>query len=118
MCHSTNAFFTLRNLPNSILLAKQIESGRRLSLRKQLDGGFERGILLTNNFVQLCRSHSGLLQLLEGPSGFDALMLADVANEEHTVIWVQPIKQGPHLISARKTGFIDKVKVLALWCEF
>jgi hypothetical protein len=45
-------------------------------------------------------------------------MLADVANEEHTVIRAEPNKQRPYLISARKAGFIDKVKVLALWCEF
>jgi hypothetical protein len=42
--------------------------------------------LLANDLIELGRPHSGFLQLLEGAARFDALMLADIADQEHTVI--------------------------------
>ena len=52
--------------------------------------------------------HSGLLQLLEGAARFDALMLADIADQKHAVIGAESCKKLAHLVRAGKAGFVNK----------
>ena len=53
---------------------------------EQFDGGLERRVFLADDLIELGRAHSGFLQLLEGTARFDALMLADIADQKHAVI--------------------------------
>jgi hypothetical protein len=41
---------------------------------------------LPNNLIKPGDSHSGFLELLERPARFDALMLADIADQKHPII--------------------------------
>jgi hypothetical protein len=58
--------------------------------------------LLANDLIELGRPHSGLLQLFKGAGCLDALMLADIADQEHTVISANPRKELAHLVGAGK----------------
>src|SRR6185437_977350 len=73
----------------------------------------QRGVLLTHNLVELCRPHARSLQLLEGLSGIDALMLACVANHKHLILWSNLIQEIAHLLRRCQRGFIDHIKMLA-----
>ena len=53
--------------------------------------------------------------MLEGAARFDALMLADIADQKHAVMGTKPRKELAHLVGAGKARFIDKVEVLSLW---
>ncbi len=79
-------------------------------MSKQLDGGFESRIALADDFVEFCGAHPSLLQLLEGTSGLDSLVLSRVANKEHAIIWCKASEKLAHLASARQARLIDKVE--------
>ncbi len=70
-----------------------------------------RGFSLTHDLVKLGGLHPGVDQLLEGLAGFDALMLAGVADEQHAVAGFEFGEEVAHLFGAGKTGFIDHVKM-------
>ena len=67
---------------------------------------------MAHDLIESGRTHSGFLQLLEGAARFDALMLAGIADQKHTVIGTKPGKKLAHLIGAGEARFIDKVEVL------
>ncbi len=81
---------------------------------QQFDGRFQSWLLLPNDVVQRRCTHSCLLQLLERTARFDALMLADIADQKHAVMGTKPRKKLAHLIGAGEARFIDKVEVLVV----
>ena len=62
------------------------ESSRNLACRQQFDRRFQGQFPLPNNLIKPGDSHSGFLELLERPARFDALMLADIADQKHPII--------------------------------
>ena len=78
-----------------------------------LDGLFQQGVFLADDLIKLRRVHSGLLQLLKRLSGFNALVLVRIADEDHAVSVIQPHKELVHLFGARETRFIDEVQTAA-----
>ena len=58
--------------------------------------------------------HPGLLQLLEGLSGIDPLMLSCVSDKQHTVLRANLFEEVPHLFRAGEAGFIDHIQVSAV----
>ena len=91
-----------------------VERSGDLARRQQFDGRFQSRVLLANDLIEFGRAHSGFLQLLEGAARFDALMLADIADQKHAVIGTKPRKELAHLVGAGEARFIDKVEVLLL----
>ena len=91
-----------------------VERSGDLARRQEFDDRFQSGILLAHDLIESGRTHSGFLQLLEGAARFDALMLAGIADQKHTVIGTKPGKKLAHLIGAGEARFIDKVEVLLL----
>src|SRR5580658_8005077 len=96
------------------LLLECVEGSGDLAGRQQFDGRFQSRVLLPNDVVQRRHTHSRLLQLLEGSARFHALMLADIADQKHTVIGGNSDKKLSHLVGAGKTRFIDEVEVRSL----
>jgi hypothetical protein len=82
-----------------------------LAFGQHLDSGLQRRVFLADNLVELGGAHSGLLQLLERATCFDALVLACVADQEYAIVAAETRKELAHLVGAGKTRFIDKVKV-------
>ena len=83
---SADALFCVGNFLHAALLLERVERGGDLTCGQQFDGGFECRVLLANDLIELGRAHSGLLQLLEWAARFDALMLADIADQKHSVL--------------------------------
>src|SRR5665213_3089280 len=76
-----------------------------------LDDAEQFRVFLSHNLVKLRGLHSGLLHLLEGFAGIDALMLASVPHEQNPVLRSNLFHETLHLASAGETGFIDHVEV-------
>ena len=102
------------NFLHTALLLECVERSGDLARRQQFDGRFQSRVLLANDLIESGGAHSGFLQLLEGAARFDALMLADIADQKHAVIGTKPRKELAHLVGAGKARFIDKVEVLLL----
>ena len=58
----------------------------------------ELGISLANDRIKLGSLHPGLLQLLEGLSRIDALVLANVSYEQYLILRTNLAKEIAHLL--------------------
>ena len=54
----------------------------------------------------------GLLELLIRTPRLDGVMLADVAHEQHAVLWTESLEEVVHLLRAREARLIEHVQVL------
>src|SRR5271157_5895600 len=96
-------------------LAVQILDGRiNLATGELLDSFFERRVLLAHDLVQMCGSHSGLLQLVVGPSGPDGFMLSHVTHEQNSVLFAESVQEVVNLPGAGETRFIEHVQMFFL----
>jgi len=86
------------------LLVKSIESSRDMARRQHFHGRFQSRVLLAHDLIELSRVHPGFLQLLKRTARFDALMLADIADQKHAVIIIgtNPFEEIAHLVGAGK----------------
>ena len=89
----------------------RFERGRDLAIGQHFDSGFERRVFLPDDLVELCGSHSSLLQLLKWAARFNALMLAHIADQQHAVIGTEAGEKLAHLVGAGKARFIDEVEM-------
>ena len=101
---SADAFFCVGDFLHTALLLECVERGGHLARGQQFDGRFQSRVLLAHDLIESGRAHSGFLQLLERAARFDALMLADIANQKHAVITIgsKTRKELAHLIRAGK----------------
>src|ERR1700691_4702565 len=76
-----------------------------------LDRPQQLRVLLTNDLVEPRGVHSGLDQLLEGLAGLDALMLANIADEQDAVAGIEFGEEVAHLLCAGKARLIDHIKM-------
>jgi hypothetical protein len=60
--------------------------------------------------VSLHRFHAGVLELREGPPGINRLMLPPVADEQHTVVRMEPIHKFMHLPGRCQRGFVEYIE--------
>jgi hypothetical protein len=79
------------------LSIKASDCGFNLATRQLLNGQLQLRITLSNDLVECCRPHSGLLKLCEGPSCLDRLVLPSVSNKQHTVTPLQATEEFVHL---------------------
>ena len=105
------ALFGVRNFPYTALFLECVQCSRYLTSGKHLDGGFECRVLLADDLVKFGCTHSSLLQLLKRSARFNALMLARIANQQHTVLRSEAGEKLAHLVGAGKAGFVYKVEV-------
>src|ERR1700722_20755419 len=82
----TNALFCIGNFLHTALLLEYVERGRDLACCQHLDDRFQNWVSLPNDVVQLRSPHSGFLKLLKGAARFDALMLTNIADQQHAVL--------------------------------
>ena len=69
-------------------------------------------IVLSDNRVEMNGLHAGILELLEGPSGLDGLMLAGITDQEHPILRAETVQEVVHLSGARETRLVDHVQML------
>ena len=82
---------------------KSVERSGDLSSCQQFDGGFQSWVFLADDLIELGGVHSRFLQLLERTARFDALVLADIADQKDSIIGTNPRKEVAHVVSAGKT---------------
>jgi hypothetical protein len=76
-----------------------------------LDGFQQLRIFLAHDLCELRRLYSGLLQLLEGSAGIDALVLPNVSDEQHAVLRSDLFEEVTHLFRTGEARFIDQIQV-------
>jgi hypothetical protein len=90
---------------------KRAESSGDIAFSKRLHGGFECWTFLTNNFVEMRSPHSCLLQLLEWPASLNALVLACIANQKHSLLRPKSAEEFSDLVRACQARFVHEVEM-------
>ena len=106
------SLFAVRDLLHSALAVEIFYGSVNFATGKLLHDLLECRVLLANDFVQVCGSHSGLLQLVIGASGLDGFMLTHVAYEQHAVFGAESLQEFIDLSGAGQARFIDHVEML------
>src|SRR5271157_243475 len=71
---------------------------------------FQFWVFLAHDLFELHRLHTGVLELREGPPGLNRLMLPPVADEQYTVIRMEPVDKLIHLPGRRQRGFVEHIE--------
>ena len=71
------------------------------------------GVFLTHDAVEARGAHPRVLHLLERPSGIDSLMLADIADDEYSILRSDLFKEVAHLPGAGQTRLVEHVEMPA-----
>src|SRR6202041_1960986 len=106
-----DAMFRIDDLRYPPLLLEQPNPDFSLVLRKVLHCPEEFGIFLADDPIEHRRLHPSLLQLLEGFAGVYALMLADIADKQHLVLFIDAPEKISQLLRRGQWGLIDHVQM-------
>jgi hypothetical protein len=80
-------------------------------MRQIVNDLFQARIRLPNDLVELCGLHSGVLQLLEGASGFDTLVLSGVADHDDPVVRFKTVEELTSLPRADEARLVHHIEV-------
>src|SRR5271166_1542730 len=108
------SFFAVRDLLHPALAIQILDGRVNLATGELLYSFFERRVLLAHDLVQMCGSHSGLLQLVVGPSGPDGFVLSHVTHEQNAVLLAESVQEVVDLTGTGKTRFIEYVEMFFL----
>src|SRR5580692_2951934 len=70
-------------------------------------------VFLAHDLVKPRGTHPGVLHLLKWPSGIDSLMLADIADDQHSILRSDLFEEVAHLPSAGQTRLVKHVEMAA-----
>ena len=97
-------------MQDSTLPVKILDCFVHFAPRKLFDHPFQLRVFLAYDLFKLHRLPTSVRELREGPSGFDRLKLPPVADEQHTVIRMEP---GLMYLPGRcQRGFVEHIKPL------
>src|SRR5208282_5969305 len=77
---------------------------------KLLDHLFQLRVFLAHDLFESYRLHSRVLELREGLPGLDCLMLPPVADEQYTIIRMEPVHKLMHLPGRCQRGFVEHIE--------
>jgi hypothetical protein len=86
------------NFLDTSLLLQNIERGRDLTCSKQFDSRLQYLVLSPHDLIEFRCPHSGLLHLFERSACLDALMLACIPDQQHTVLRSEASKKLTHYL--------------------
>src|SRR5580658_2927381 len=109
---SGDALVVALNLMDSALPVKILYCFAHFTPRQLRDHLFQFWVFLARNLFEPHRFHTGVLELREGPPGLNRLMLPTVADEQHTVIRMEPIHKLMHLPGRCQRGFVEYIEPL------
>ena len=107
-------FLAVGDFMHAPLRVKLVDRAADISGREPLHDGTERRIPLAHNDLEPGGLHPGLLQLLVGTAGVDALMLTHVADEQHAVAGREAVEEGVQLCRTGEARFVQHVEMLVL----
>src|SRR5271157_3756866 len=108
------SFFAVRDLLHTPLEVQIFYGCVNLATGELLHSLFERRVLLAHDLVQVRGSHSGLLQLVVGPSGPDGFVLSHVAHKQNSVLFAESVQEVVNLPGTGETRFIQHVEMFFL----
>lgn len=85
------------DLVDAALLVKILYRLAHFAPRKLLNYLFQFWVFLAHDLFELHRFHASVLELRKGPPGLDSLMLPPVADEQNTIIRMEPVYKLMHL---------------------
>src|ERR1019366_5913203 len=109
--NSFNALGVVRDLGHAPLSLQQADTYGGFILGEMFDDTEQLRVFLAHDLVKLRGLHPGLLHLLKGFAGIDALMLAGVSHKQNPVLRPNLFHETLHLASAGEAGFIDHIKM-------
>src|SRR5579859_783755 len=95
---------------DSALPVKTLDCFAYFTPRQLLDYLFQFWVFLAHDLFELHRFHTSVLELREGPPGLNRLMLPPVADEQYTVIRMEPVHKIMHLPGRCQRGFVEHIK--------
>ena len=105
-----DALVVVLDFMDSALPVEILDCFAHFAPRKLLDHLFQFRVFLAHDLFELHRFHAGILELREGPAGLDRLMLSPVADEQHTVIRMEPVQKLMHLPGRCQRGFVEHIE--------
>src|SRR5271165_4818717 len=112
--YALESFFAVRDLLHPPLAVQILNSRVNLATGELLHSFFERRVFLAHDLVQMCSPHSGLLQLVVGPSGPDGFMLSHVTHEQNAILLAESVQEVVNLPGAGEARFIEHVEMFFL----
>src|SRR5271165_2006828 len=112
--YGLESIFAVRDLLHPALTVQILDGCVNLATGELLHSFFERRVLLAHDLVQMCGSHSGLLQLAVGPSGPDGFVLSHITHEENTILPAESVQEVVNLPGASETRFIEQIEMFFL----
>src|SRR5208282_1956291 len=106
----SDALVVALNLMDSALPVKILYCFLYFASGKLLDYLFQFWVFLAHYLFELHRFHTGVLELRERTPGLNRLMLPPVADEQHTVIRMEPVHKIMHLPGRCQRGLVKYIE--------
>ncbi len=107
-----NALAVVGNLVDAALPVKILDCLSDFASRKLLDDPFQFRVFLAHDLIEPDRHHARILKLRKWPSCLYCFMLPPVANQQHAVVWMEPVDELMQLPGRCHRGFVEHVQTL------
>src|SRR5260370_6942349 len=92
------------------LRIESLDCSSDIATRELLHHFFECRVFLPHDLIKPGRRDPRFLELLIRSARFDRFMLARVTNQQHAVIFLEPMKKLVHLLLPRKPRSVETVE--------
>ena len=96
------AFVARRDFMHAPLMIKAFDGAVHVSTRELFNDGLQLRIALSHDLVEMRSADSRFLELVIRSAGVNCFMLADVADQQHTIVRPDPLQECVHLLCARQ----------------
>jgi hypothetical protein len=105
-----DALAVVWNLMDSPLPVKILDSLSDFASRKLLNYVFQIWVFLAHDLMEPDRHHARILKLREWPPGLNRFVLPSVTNQQHAVVWMEPVYKLMQLPCRCHRGFVEHVE--------
>ena len=97
---------------DAALPVKVLDCLMNLAPRKLLDDSFQFRVFLPHDLFEPDRHHARILKLRKRPPGLYGFMLPPVADQQDTVIGMEPVHEFMQLPGRCQRGFVEHIQAL------
>lgn len=112
------AFLAWTDFVHATLLVEAFDRTVDITTGELFHDRLQLRISLPHDFVQMRGADSRPLELVIGPTSINRFVLANVSDEQYSIVWSKALQERMHLFRARQTGFIKDAQMLTIdaWC--
>jgi hypothetical protein len=99
---------------DAALLIEAFDGAVYISARELFNDRLQLWITLSHDLVEMSGVDSGFLELVIRSASLDRFMLANVAHEQHAIVWSEPFQKRVHLFRARQARLVEHVQPLLI----